>query len=62
MKPFLAIVFCLIFSSNLKAQDWAPFNLKESFNYRNDTSDVIVADYFSDSVKVFGSDSVFLFE
>lgn len=55
-------IFTLLFftvSINSQAQDWSPFNLKEKFNYQCDTASIISASYFTDSVNVINSDSVF---
>ncbi len=58
MKNAFTLLFIVI-TFNSYAQVWSPFNLSEKFNYQSDTANIITASYFTDSVKVIGTDSVF---
>ena len=58
MKKAFTLLFIII-TFNSYAQDWSPFNLNEKFNYQSDIGSIISASYFTDSINVIGTDSVF---
>jgi hypothetical protein len=58
-SPNVVLLCFLLLLGVLKAQNWAPINGQERFNYRLDTSNIITAVVFADSVTSLGGDSVY---